>query len=93
MATCKKITVSLPADLVETVDLIASHLGMTRSAFIALTLSEPVEALGELIRQVQPLSGAPDQAELLRFRGKSAELAQARLDKAQSALNDLLSGC
>lgn len=84
----KKITVSLPSDFVASLDLVSKRLGVSRSAFLAMVAAEPVNELAGLLREL-PLE--PEPRDVVRFRGRSVELAQARLEAAQRGLDDLFS--
>ncbi|WP_270832374.1 CopG family transcriptional regulator [Aeromonas sp. QDB03] len=82
-----KVSVTLPPDLVESLDQIASRLGVSRSALISDFLSEAVGTLRPLLDTI-PLS--PTEADKLRFRGESEEVIKQRLESLKGMIDDLL---
>lgn len=82
----RKVAVTLPPELVDSVDYIAGRLGVSRSAFIAQALSDGVRLLLPLLQQV-PLDPTP--ADLVRFRGESAEVVRQRFESLKGMTDDL----
>lgn len=89
MSNLRKITISVPPDLVAHLDYLSDRLGVSRSALISQLLDEPVGDMVELIRAI-PEDPAPEDS--LRFRGASAALVRQRLEAAKRLADDLFSG-
>lgn len=85
MANTLKISVSLPAELVENLDFLSSRMGVSRSAIISEALSESMADAARLVRLIPP---NPTPADVLRMRGESEELVRDRL----ASVNSMLSG-
>lgn len=88
MAQIRKISVSISADLVENLDFLSSRLGVSRSAILSEVLSGPVLDMRRILETVPP---NPTPSELVRMRGESREVVQARLASLQGMANDLFS--
>ena len=82
----RKVAVTLPPDLVESIDYIVGRLGVSRSAFIAQVMGEAVGMLRPLLETV-PLDPTP--ADAVRFRGESAEVVRQRIEKLKGMTDDL----
>lgn len=85
--TLRKIAITLPPELVDSIDYIVGRLGISRSAFIAGIMGEAVAPLLPLLESV-PLDPTP--ADVLRFRGDSAAVVQGRIEKLKGMTDDLL---
>lgn len=83
-----KISVSLPAQLVEDLDYLASRTGVSRSALIGELLSE---AAGEVRKILELVPPNPSPAEMLRMRGQSEEAIRSRLESIKGMTDDLFS--
>lgn len=84
----RKISVTIPPDLVDDMDYVAARLGVSRSALIAGILPESLHLMRSMLEQV-PLNPSPD--DVLRFRGESAELVRQKIDSLKDLGDDLLS--
>ena len=80
MAT-KKVSLSLDEGQVEDLDVISRRLGISRSALVSQLLAE---ALPDMRRVVELIP-----ADLVRFRGESASIVEARMEKLRQAATDL----
>lgn len=88
MAKTSKISVSLPAELVEDLDYLSARMGVSRSAIIAEMLSEAAAEARRLIALVPP---NPTPADVLRMRGQSEEAIRTRLESLKGMTDDLFS--
>lgn len=88
MSNLRKITISVPPDLVGHLDYLSKRIGVSRSALISQLLDEPVASMSELIREI-PENPSPEDS--LRFRGSSEELIRKRLEAAKRLADDLFS--
>lgn len=89
MARLLKITVSVPADLVDGLDYVSDRLGVSRSSVVAQLLSAPVASIVAVLRNdLQHWQASTDD---LRSRGRSELLIRQRLENAQRLVGDLLS--
>jgi len=84
MSKTLKISVSLPAELVENLDFLSSRMGVSRSAIISEALSESMADAARLVRLIPP---NPTPADVLRMRGESEELIRDRLASVTSMVN------
>lgn len=88
MANLRKISVSLPEELVVNLDYLASRTGTSRSAIISEFLSEAAEHTRKLLELVPP---NPTAADVVRMRGESEVVVRERLASLQGIANDLFS--
>lgn len=86
MAKTQKISVSLPAELVENLDYLSSRMGVSRSAIIAEALTESMADAARLIALIPP---NPTPADVLRMRGESEDLVRQRLASLNGLTGDL----
>lgn len=82
----RKVTFSLPAGLVDDMSVLASRFGCSRSAFVAELLTEPVSAFKSIMDTIPE---NPTPADVLRFRGQSAELIRDRIEQVRYITDDL----
>ena len=85
----KKVSMSLPAAVVDDLDHISARLGISRSALTGQLLAAALPDMRALLDIIPP---APTPSDLVRFRGESADVVRARLDSLLRAQSDLLSG-
>lgn len=81
-----KISVTMPPELVSSLDHIAARLGVSRSALVAGFLEEAVGTLRPLLDAV-PIS--PTETDLVRFRGESEQVVRQRLESLKGMIDDL----
>lgn len=87
MNTTRKLSVSLPSELVDDLDYLSARLGVSRSAIIGGMLHESIRSSRRLLEMVQV---DPDQEDSsLRMRGDSIEIVHSRLASLQGMANDL----
>lgn len=84
----RKISVTVSPELVADLDNVAGRLGVSRSAIISELLAAPVSDMRAMLDQL-PLNPTP--ADVVRFRGASAEVVRDRLSNLQGIADDLLS--
>lgn len=84
----KKISVTLPPDLVADVDYVAGRLGVSRSALMGQLLPDGIEILRGLLVDV-PENPAPE--DVIQFRGASADEIRSRIEQLKGMADDLLS--
>jgi len=85
----KKISITVSPELASDLDHVAARLGVSRSAIISELLSAPVADMRAMLDQL-PLNPTP--ADVVRYRGASAEVVKDRLTNLQGIADDLLSG-
>lgn len=76
MSTIRRVTLSLPHQLVRDLNYVHRRIGVSRSVFVASLLSEAVHDLRLLLESVPD---DPSVDDLVRFRGDSARLAESRV--------------
>lgn len=84
----KKISVTLPPELVADLDYVSGRLGVSRSALIAHTLPEALGFMRGLLVDV-PENPTPD--DVIQFRGSSADLIRDRIEHLKGMADDLFS--
>lgn len=67
----RRITLTLPDDLVSEIDILATHLYCSRSAFISLSLEHHLGSLSDLADMVSRVPR--DYVSLSRARGESID--------------------
>ena len=87
----KRITITLPEELVHNVTYISTRMRISRSAFLAQMLEEPMTDLYNLIKSVPEDLSKDDEETIKRAKGDSKAIVEARLDQLQRAVNDLFS--
>lgn len=85
----RKVSMSLPADVVGDLDHISARLGISRSALTGQLLAAALPDMRALLDIIPP---APTPSDLVRFRGESTDVVRARIDSLLRAQSDLLSG-
>lgn len=89
MSNFRRVTVSLPADLVEKLDRLSALCHISRSAFVTELLGESVEALDLALGVMK----APDPENVRRYRGDSIALVEQKVAELKRLLDDdLFSG-
>lgn len=83
----RKISITLPPDLVDSIDYVIGRLGVSRSAFIAQVMGETVQLLVPIL---QKLPAEPSPADAVRYRGDSEAVVKTRLGVLKELSNDLL---
>ena len=86
--SCKKVTFSLPEELVSDLNYVSKRMSVTRSALLSEMVLSPAADLRTLFEGI-PENPTPD--EVLRARGSSLKLIEARMNSARSASDDLFS--
>ena len=84
-----KCSITLPFELYADIDLVASVLGISKSALVVSLLREAVSDMATLGREVKRLGYYPDVSSLKRLRGKSVDLVAAKLEAFNKAVSDL----
>jgi len=84
----RKISVTLPPDLVADLDYVSRRLGVSRSALMAQLLPDGISALRDLLVSV-PENPTPE--DIVRFRGDSAAEIRRRVEDLKGLADDLLS--
>ena len=84
----RKISVTLPPQLVDDLDYISRRLGVSRSALIGQILPEGIGLMRSLLVDV-PENPTPE--DVVRFRGASADEIRQRIDGLKGLADDLFS--
>lgn len=74
MSTSKRITCTLPADLVVDLDRVSYRMNITRSALVATVLKQTISPLASIIDLLPPEGSEVTEATVKRFRGDSARI-------------------
>lgn len=85
---CRKITLSVPNQLVDDLDYISGRIKISRSALLAQLLEEPLCDLRVLVESV-PKNPSPD--DIIRAKGRSIALIEERVTNAKGIADDLFS--
>lgn len=88
MANLRKISISVPEDLVSDLDYLAARTGTSRSAIISEFLADAAQHVRKVLELIPP---NPTAADLVRMRGQSESVVRARLSSLQSMTDDLFS--
>lgn len=81
----RKVSLSLPSDLVRDIDFVAAALGLSRSAFISAYLRDAITPLVPLAHVVST-SGSSDAK---RYRGESMEAINGLIDRLKGEIGTL----
>lgn len=84
----RKISVTLPPDLVDDLDYVSRRLGVSRSALIAQVLPD---GLGFMRGLLVDIPENPTPEDIVRFRGASADEIRQRIDSLKGMADDLFS--
>lgn len=87
MTTTTRVTFTLPSDLTDDIKLCASALGVSRSALVAESLSA-LHDLARILRESGATESSLDSDGVMRARGRSVELLQARIAEARHLLSE-----
>lgn len=85
----KKLSMTIPSDVVDDLDHVSSRLSISRSALVSQLLAAALPDMRRLLDLVPP---APTAADLVRFRGESEDVVRARVDSVRRSADDLFSG-
>lgn len=91
MSRLRKVSLALDPAVVDDLDVISKRLGISRSALVSQMLGEALPSLRQLFDSIPEAPTAPD---LVRYKGESVEIIEARLAsiKRLFADDDLLGG-
>lgn len=88
----KKATFSIPEDTYESLSKISKLLGISKSAFLSELLRDSLGQMEGLVEDVlKNKPEDPTEADVIRFRGKSKDLVQERIENLERMKNDLFS--
>lgn len=79
-----RVTVTLPATVLNNLDRVARRMGVSRSALLGELLAVPVEAMAEVVDALPAVGSTEDDAK--RVRGKSAALIRRAVQEAQALI-------
>lgn len=85
----KRVSMSLPPDLVADLTYVSHRLGVSRSALVSGILREATDSIVPLLRT---LPEEPTEADALRFRGESQRVVNDRVDGVLRLREDLFAG-
>jgi hypothetical protein len=81
-----KISLTLPAEVVDDLDYVSGRLSITRSALVSSILPEGLHALRELAERL-PINPTPE--DVVRLRGESEALVRERIESLKGMADDL----
>jgi hypothetical protein len=84
----RKLSFSLPPELVDDLDYLSSRLGVTRSALLASLMLEPMHDLRSMVESIPE---DPTHEDIVRLRGKSEAIVEQRVSSLRRLGNDLFS--
>lgn len=77
MSSVRRLSLSVPCHLAEDLEYVRLRVGVSKSALVSVMLAEGLADIRELL---ESLPDRPSPDDIVRFRGASAEKAQARID-------------
>ena len=83
-----KRTFSLPPEVHEHLGYVSRRIGVSRSALLVGLIAEPLADMAALF---EDLGESPTEADVVRFRGKSRDLVEQRIEGLRRHENDLFS--
>lgn len=89
MAKLSRTSFTLPPQLLADLAYISARIGVSRSALLADLSAEPIADLRKLLESVPP---SPTPADVLRLRGESEALVNARLANLRQVWEGDLAG-
>lgn len=84
----KKVTFSVPVEIVDDLSVISKRIGVSRSALLSELLSTPLHEMREL---VEGIPENPEEVDIVRFKGKSEKVVKQRMQELEELSNDLFS--
>ncbi|GHS84517.1 hypothetical protein PAGU2196_53510 [Pseudomonas sp. PAGU 2196] len=81
-----KISLTLPAEIVDDLDYVAARLSITRSALVSSMLPEGLHVLRELA-ELLPINPTPK--DVVRLRGESEAVVRERIESLKGMADDL----
>lgn len=84
----KKISVTLPPDVVDDLDYVSGRLGVSRSALIGQILPDGLGVMRGLLVDV-PENPTPE--DIIQFRGSSVDQIRSRIDHLKGMADDIFS--
>lgn len=88
MTKMRKISISIPASLVDDLDYLSARTGTSRSAIISEFLAEGAT---HTRRMLELIPSNPTPADIVRMRGQSEDVVRARLGQLRGMADDLFS--
>jgi len=83
-----RVSFTVPPQVREDLGYLSGRLGVTKSAFVSLLLGE---AVADLRRLMESVPEQPSDGDMLRLRGESKDLIEARIGNLQGMSDDLFS--
>lgn len=83
-----RATFSLPAKLAQDINRLAKRMGVSQSALLTELLSDPIDAMCDVIDQLPTVGATPDDVK--RAKGKSLALIKDVVQQAQTLIADEL---
>jgi hypothetical protein len=77
--TTKRVSLTIPIDVLTEIDYCSHRLGITRSAFMSELMRQ---SLSPILPLLQSLPDSPDEVAVKRFRGDSVAVIQSILGDA-----------
>lgn len=86
---CRKVTFSVPSEMVEDLDYLSKRIKVSRSALLSQIAAEPIATLRVLVSEVPE---NPTEEDLIRAKGRSISLVESRIENIKGIGDDLFSG-
>jgi len=81
----KVVSLSLPPEVVSDLNYIHRRMGISKSALVTSLLQGGLPSLRQLLESLPP---EPDDKDMKRFRGASAELILSEINRLQADVSD-----
>lgn len=73
MSSSRRVSLSLPCDLLDQLDFVCGRMGLSRSALVSALVSQATPTMVEMLKSVPPNPDDATSAERRRFRGIAAK--------------------
>lgn len=85
--TTKRVSLTIPIDVLSEIDYCSGRLGITRSAFISELMRQSLSPITPLLRN---LPDSPDDVAIKRFRGDSVSLIRSMVGDALPSIEGVV---
>lgn len=89
MANMKRVSFTLPPEVVQNLNYISQRLGVSKSSVVGDLLGKGLSPLAELLRVMPADNSAPSDDVIRRLRGASGEHIRGQLDHLREVFDEL----